>query len=1013
MKSDLRRHTTVLGACVLAVLASAAASAQAQSNEAGSGTDKTTPPVRAEALQEIVVTGSRIAREAIQDGSIPVTAVGIEQLIDQGDINLGDALNDLPSLRSTFSQGNSGRFIGTAGVNWLDLRGLGTSRTLVLVNGRRHVTSSPGDYLIDVNSIPSDLIERVDVVTGGNSAVYGSDAVAGVVNFITMRNYEGVKFKGQLGQSKYSDRDSGYFSVVAGQNFADGRGNVAGSFEYAKTDALYYKQRDGLTGAYSGRSQFNLSSDTTLDGPTGSDGIIDNLFYHHGIFNANIADGGWLYGLNNTDGHVWSFDANGNLCETVPETDFRPYGSGNIRISSNPCGLSSLRNTGQLAAGLERYSANLLAHYDVSDAVRPFIEAKFVHIEAIQEGQPSFIQYGPLWMFGAGDWYRCDNPFLKPEDLATIQSLGRCSTPSGILYMSRFNVDFGGRGELQDRDTFRIVAGVEGTFNDDWRYEISANYGRLDTHLRSLNNLVAFDLDGNPDGILLAADAVRNSSGQIVCRVNADSDPTNDRPDCVPINLFGIGSPSPEALAFVNTTAIRNEKAEQMVATAYMSGDTSQWFELPGGPLGFAAGTEYRIEKAESVWDELTASGGTFMNAIQPFTPPDMKVADVFAELRFPILVDSKFAQELTVETAGRISDYNTDTGRVSAYNVGLIYAPVSEVRLRANYSTSVRAPTQSDLYSPQSQNYAFISDPCDVLYINNNPNRPANCAAAGIAPGFVNQPARDASTSYSSGGNPTLTEEKGKSYTIGAILTPSFWPGFAFSVDYYNIKVNDLIASLGAQTILNECYNAPGGINNPYCATVNRNPDGTFADPAVISGGVNYAKQETEGIDFDLSYTTRFDDGQKLTARTIATYVLKINNYTNPSDPTISNRQLSELGDPALAFNFNLGYSYKDFDLSYNLRYIGKQTIGTYESMHSWQGNPPTNADQYPRTWYPSRTYHGIRGQFAMTDKVKVYVGVDNLTNAMPPLGLLGTAGGDPFDSIGRYYYTGVIVEM
>lgn len=969
----------------------------------------------ATALQEVVVTGSRIARQAIQDGSIPITSVGIEQLADQGDINIGDALNDLPALRATFSQGNSTRFIGTAGVNWLDLRGLGTSRTLVLVNGRRHITSSPGDYLIDVNSIPSDLIERVDIVTGGNSSVYGSDAVAGVVNFITMRDYEGVKFKGQVGQSSEKDRDSAFFSVIAGMNFADDRGNVAGSFEYAKTDPLYFRERDSLTGAYSGRRQFNLSEPTS--GEPGGDGIPDQLFYDGGIFNANIADGGLLYpGLvgSPTTGNPWSFDANGNLCETVPETNFRPFGSGNIRISSNPCGLSSLRNTGQLAAGLERYSANLLSHYDVTDAFRPFFEAKYVHIEAIQEGQPSFFQYTLPYFFGAGaPNLTCGNPYLTQANLETIQGLGWCTSPSQTLYLSRFNVDFGGRGELQDRDTFRVVAGVEGTFNDDWRYEVSANYGRLDTKLRSLNNLLLFDLDGNPDGFLLAADAVRNASGEIVCGVNADADPSNDRPDCAPINVFGIGAPSAAALDFVNTTGIRNEKAEQMVVSAYMSGDMSQLFELPGGPVGFALGTEYRIEKAESIWDDLTASGGTFLNAIQPFTPPDLKVKEVFGELRLPILQGAPFAQELTAELAGRLSDYNTDTGRVSAYNAGLVYAPLPDIRFRANYSTSVRAPTQSDLYSPLSQNFAFINDPCDVLYIGTNPNRVANCAAAGIAPGFINQAARDRSTSYSQGGNPTLTEEKGKSYTVGMIFTPTSLPGFAFSVDYYNIKVDDLIASLGAQTILNECYSAPGGINNPFCATVNRNPDGTFADPAVISGGVNFAKQETEGLDYDLSYTTRFGDGQRLTLRGIATYVLKINNYTNPSDPTIANRQLSELGDPKLAYNVNVVYGYHALDLSYNLRYIGKQTICSYECQNSWKGDPPTNPDAYDRVWYPSRMYHGLRGQYAVTDKVKVYLGVDNLTNALPPLGLLGTGAGDPFDSIGRYFYMGATFDM
>lgn len=1029
LKGEIR---AVLALGLLSVTAAPAAYGQqaAEQQTTAAASQQTT-------LQEVVITGSRIRRQEGQAGTVAITSVGTEQLVEQGDINIGDALNDLPALRSTFSQGNSTRFIGTAGLNLLDLRGLGIERTLVLVNNRRHVSASPGDYLVDVNTIPSDLIERVDVVTGGNSAIYGSDAVAGVVNFITRRDFEGFKVRVQGGQSSRSDRDTDFASVVFGRNFSESRGNVAVAVEWGQSDALFFNERDGLTGAFTGRHQFNAAENTADDGPTGSDGIFDNEFFDGGIFNANVADGGVASVLAsgnpassvfcgnlpeptrsqrclpNNQPRIFSFDRNGNLVETVPGTDFRPFGSGNVQISDNPGELSSLRNTGQLAAGLERYSVNLYAHYDVTDAFRPFVEAKFVDIDAIQEGQPSFWVGSIPGFFGGGANLSCSNPFLSAQALATLQTLGRCATPTSAFFISRFNVDFGGRGELHDRDTFRIVAGAEGAFNDDWHYEVAVNYGRLDTKLRSLNNLVLFDVDGNEDGFLLALNAVRNAQGQIVCGVNADADPSNDRPDCVPINVFGVGAPSQEALDFVNTNARRNEEAEQFVASAFVSGDLSQLFELPGGPVGFALGVEYRSEKAESIFDELTASGGTFLNAIQPFTPPKLTVKDVFGELRIPLVSDVPMVHELTIEGAGRLSDYNTETDSVSAYNGGLIWAPVRDIRFRGNYSKSVRAPTQSDLFSPQSQNFAFIQDPCDILFINANPNRAANCAADGVPANFVNLPARTFSTSFLQGGNPTLVEEEGRSYTIGALFTPRFLPGFAFSVDYYRIKVKELIATLGAQAILNECYNSPSGINNSFCATVNRNPDGTFADPAVIAGGVNFASQITKGIDFDVSYRTTFANGHRLNARGIATRVTKLNNFTNPSDPDFANRQLSELGDPKLAFNINLGYGIGDFDLSYSLRYLGKQTIGFYEEQHSFQGNPPTNEDRFPRVFFPTRTYHDVRLEYAATENLTVFGGVDNLSDELPPLGQLGVAGGDPFDSIGRYFYFGMKIDL
>jgi outer membrane receptor protein involved in Fe transport len=1019
MQVSIRRfgRHTLLGSAVVGILAAAAASAQqAPADQAQEATE----------LEEIVVTGSRIMRASALEGTIPVTSVAATELLRQGDINLGDALNDLPALRSTYSQGNSTRFIGTAGLNLLDLRGLGVSRTLVLVNGRRHITASPGEYLVDTNTIPSELIERVDVVTGGNSSIYGSDAVAGVVNFITKRDYEGLELRGQMGTSDRGDRDSEFFSITAGTNFAEDRGNVAVALEYGKQDALYRNERNSLTGAYSGRRQFNVAEPIAGE-PAAGDGIPDNRFFDGGIFNGNISDGGWIRDiatatscatlpeptrsarcLPNGQPRIFSFDQNGNLVQTIPTTDFRPFGATSVRLADgraqNIGDLSTLNNTGMLAAGLTRYSANLLAHYDFSDAVRPFLEAKFVRIEATQEGQPYFVQGGLLGTF------RCNNPFLSSQALGVLQSLGRCADPATNSFgISRFNVDWGGRGEEHTRDTYRIVLGLDGTFNDDWRYEVAFNYGKFDSHVDGVNQMLLTDIDGNFDGYLLAKDAVRNSAGQIVCAVNADANPANDRPDCVPINMFGSGAVTRAMQRFSEADIYRDEEAEEMVWSAYFSGDTSDWFELPGGAAGFALGAEYRTESAYSAWDPLTAAGATSLNTLPPFDPPDLKVGEVFGEVRLPILSGLPFAHELSAEAAYRYSDYNTDVGAVSAYNVGLIWAPIQDVRLRGNYSTSVRAPTQSDLYSSLSETFSNgTQDPCDFRYINQNPNRPANCAAAGVPVNFDNVPARTSGLAYLQGGNPDLKEEEGTSYTIGTVIMPRALPGFALSVDYWNIEVENLISTLSAQTILNECYNSSTGIDNVYCATIRRNPDGTFNEPFMIASGFNFAKQETSGIDVDASYQYTFDNGHKLAARGILTYLLELNNYLNVAAPNEANRQKSELGDPELSFNVNVNYEVGPLDVSYGYRYIGKQTIATFETQHSFDGRPATNRDAYPRKWYPAFGYHNIRGEFALNDMVSLFAGVDNLTDELPPLGLLGVGSGEMWDAVGRYYYGG-----
>jgi outer membrane receptor protein involved in Fe transport len=1009
----------------------------------------------------ITVTGTRIRRPNLES-TVPITSVGIQELTDTADVNLGDNLNDLPSLRSSFSSGNSTRFIGTAGLNLLDLRGLGTSRTLVLVNNRRHVTGSPGDYLVDVNTIPITLVERVDIVTGGNSAIYGSDAVAGVVNFILRRDFDGLRMRAQAGVSDEGDRGQQFVGLTWGRNFAEDRGNVAVALEYTNAEPLYFVDRPGLTGAYDGRCQFDLvDPQGAAGGETGvsaSDGIPDRAFFC-GIRNNALNNGGTLGTF--ADGRAIRFDDNGNVYTDVPLQNFTQFGSGNVQGGNG----ATLRDTGQLAAGIRRYTANLLARFEVSRGFQPFLEAKYVHIDATQEGQPSFFQ-GQLNGFFAANFnrqvpnLRCDNPYLTAQNITAMRAVGLCGgaaayNPNATFGLSRFNVDFGGRGEIHDRDTYRVVAGVEGDFFDDWHYEVALNYGRLRTRLRSLNNLVLSDINGNPDGFALAVDAVRNTGGQIVCRVNADAITTNDRPDCAPINLFGFGRPSQAALDFVNTEASRRERASQLQATAFISGDSSQAFELPGGPVGFALGLEYRRESAFSDFDNFTQSGATFLNAIPAFDPPDYEIKEAYGEIRFPLLRDLPFAQELTLEAAGRVSDYNLgSTGTVYAYNLGGTWAPVRDIRFRANYSTSVRAPTQSDLFSAQSQNFAFIADPCDVLNIGNNPNRRANCAAAGVPATanaalvaacagsvppvvlggpFINCNARAFSTGFTSGGNPDLQEERGKSYTIGAVIEPRFIPGLSITADYYNIRVDGLIAVLGAQTLITNCYDAPGGIGNPFCATVSRDPaTGLFRNPAVLSSGVNFARQETEGVDVEVSYRRTFSNGHRLSARAIGTYVLKLNNFTDPSNPDNPNRQLSELGDPQFSANFSLNYDFGALDVTYNMRYIGRQTINVYEAQNSSPGVcsaayvaaigctlnsivtlPPTNSDSHPQIWYPDVFYHNIRVGYQVNEQFSFYGGVDNLADRRPPLGLLGTAGGDPFDSMGRTFYAGVNVNF
>ncbi len=1017
----------------------------------------------AEAEKEavIIVSGSRIKRPNI-NSTVPITTIEVEDLVRGSNTSIGDALNDLPALRSTFSTQNSGRFIGTAGINTLDLRGLGADRTLVLVNGRRHVTSSPGSFTVDTNTIPSDLVERVDVITGGNSAVYGSDAIAGVVNFVTKTDFDGLRLNAQTGISKYGDRGSSFVSGIAGKNFADGRGNIAIALEYANQSPLFQIERARETGAFNGlpgfvqtqRTFFGVAdprTEGTLTNP--GDGISDTTFFGPGgpgITFPNAGLGGSVATvcpaaspaaaariaavctgqLSPTGGRLsdnYFFQPDGTLLRNNPAFDFRPVG-GNVLGGRGASGVEGA----QLSVGLRRYSANLLAKFEVSPAFIPFFEGKYVLVESAQtSAQPTFTSAALSPIFSV------NNPYLSAQARSTLQTI---LAPGATTFsMVRFNNDIGTRAEDHKRETIRFVGGVRGDISEKGNvsYEVALDYGKTKRSFETGGNVLLANFNK-------AANAVRNLQGNIVCAVNADAITTNDDAACVPLNLFGQGAPSLEAQRYIIHTSRFDARATQFDATAYLSADTTGFFELPGGPIGIAIGGEYREEDAFSKYDDITASGATFLNAIAAFDPPAITLKEAFGEIRIPLLKDN-FIQELTFEAAARYSDYN-QTGGVWAYNFGGVFAPIEDIKFRVSYARSVRAPNLTNLFATQSETFANgLVDPCNQTVIGDNPNRRRNCAEAGIpttitvAPGDV-RPWTNTSASGISGfnqGNINLQPEVAKSLTAGFVLQPRFVPGLSLSVDYYKITLRQAISGLTGQTIINRCYDDPVGIDNPFCASVFRraSPDpfinGTFdgqtsrtfvgvADtilpklgPAFLNQPFNFQKFQRDGIDFDLSYRKTFGEGLQFSARAIGTYVIKSVSFTSITDPNFAQRAHSTLGDPRFSANFTIAVDTDDFGIQYNGRYVGRQTIGAYETQFSFQGRPPSNFDAFPTPYYPSQFYHNARIEFRPTKKFEIYAGVDNIRNTLPPFGLTGAGDGSGiYSSVGRFFFTGISVK-
>jgi outer membrane receptor protein involved in Fe transport len=1044
----------------------------------------------------IEITGSRIRRPNLQS-TVPITSVGTEEILDSGNLNLGDALSQLPSLRSTFTQANSTRFIGTAGLNRLDLRGLGTGRTLVLVNGRRHVTSEPGSTIVDVNNIPIDLLERVDIVTGGNSAIYGSDAVSGVVNFILRRDYDGISLRGQAGVSERGDRGSYFAAAIWGRNFADDRANITFAAEYSRLHRLMLADRPEQTGAFDGQPGFLACDLTTLgtdpDGagplpapdfrePPEGDGIPDNCFFNPGSRFNNISLTGFIstacpaptatnaarraavctgvrsqLNQNLEFSRNYLFSADGTRVIEDPIThDFRRIGGPRLG------GLSATGiEDSMLLPGFERVALSALFNVELSSAFHPFAEATYNYITANQTSvQPSFTTgLAPPFsatVVGLNSAYFITNPFLTPEARATIVQILGISPTTGAFQALRFNNDIGTRAEDHNREVMRIVAGFRGDLSPVWNYEISGNFGRSETYYETGGNI---HLQRWANATIVE----RNAAGQIVCSINNDANLANDDPACAPLNPFGFAQMSPQSIAYVLHTGTRDQWAEQLQLVAFVSGDTSGFFELPGGPIGIAAGLEYRTEDAFSAYDPVTTSGATFLNAIGAFDPETQRIKEAFGEIRLPILRDVPFFNELTLEAAARVSDYNTLDEVVWAYNVGLIWSPIPDIRFRGGYARSVRAPDLGDLFSTQAETFsaAAFLDPCDqnqIIVAADPALRRQRCADAGI-PTTITLPTGEtipwtnvtgSSVSGFSQGNPDLQPEVGTSWTLGAVIQPRFLPGFALTIDYHNIEIEEAIAALTAQEIVNRCYDDPVTLDNPFCAAQfrRRTPGNVLTDftwagqsnrrfpgasipipgcnpgnqnqcefstvgPGFIQSGFNFQRLRSEGIDFDLSYRRNMF-GIGWDVRAIVSWLMNREFFVFISDPTRSERQHGVLGDPewaaALAVNADLG----DVELQYDMRFIDRQSVDVWETQHTHQGRGPTNADRFPFAEYPRVFYHDIRVNFEPTRGFRFYAGVDNVFDRLPPFGLTGTgAGSGIFPVQGRYFYSGVRIDF
>ncbi|WP_325058535.1 TonB-dependent receptor domain-containing protein [Sphingomonas sp. EC-HK361] len=1041
---------------------------------------------------EIVITGSRIRTPNAESVS-PVTSVTGAELTQTARISVGDALNDLPQLRTTLGSQNSiTGSLGLRGITALDLRGLGTTRTLTLVNGRREVAADiiNNRAIVDTSAFPSDLIERVDVLTGGASSVYGSDAVAGVVNFILKDNYDGLALHAQSGVTiPWGDAGTQLVSVVGGKNFDEGRGNIAINAEYAHQSRYYASGRPD----YRSANGFVITGTDPAGSVNGSDGIPDRLYFRD-IRSTTISLGGQLGFRYGNAAAPCGLDSNPNTAARSAFTCaflFQPGGSltsqtgQRVGVGPNGSFIGGNGYTGRegqlltLSPDVQRYAVTALGHYDFSPAFTPFFEARYVKTKAFGSSSGPFFSQGQtlgdgVAITGFSDYsysntnqtgtnvnpvnregIRLDNPYLSAAARGTITSQLTAAINSGVnpntgtayaataagttarnaalaqvaagtfrFSLRRNWLDLGIRDEFITRETFKLVGGIRGDFNDDWHYELSTNYGEHDETNEIRSNI-------NRQRYLLAIDTTRNAAGQIVCRSQIDSryagvdrggNPAQLAADiaaCVPINPFGEGSVSDAARQYLTVNSLASGKATQFVANGFVSGDLSQLFDLPGGPIGFSLGGEYRRETLRYDLDKFTQSGYAFYNAIPSFRAPSFEVKEAFAEVNLPIVKDLPLLRELTLTGSGRVSDYKGSVGTVYTYQVGGRYKPINDLMFRGDYAKSVRSPYLGDLYATTSQNFATVTDPCSARNLANGTTyRVANCNAAGRPSTY--DYVYSASLEIKSGGNPNLQAETSKSLTLGAVYSPSYIPGLVVSGDFYDITVDNVISAVSAQNILNLCYDSPT-LNNPFCGLFQRagssgGPRGEEAfrvlEGSLLQSSANFAKLKARGVDVNVQYNHRFGFGT-LALRGDYTHVIQRDNYTNPLDPKFKDVVTGELGDPQDLFNINADLKIDKVTFGYGFRWIGRQYLNTFEDYNSVNGLPPQNTDYAQIVQYPITTYSDVRVGYDLTDRFSLQLGVNNIGNTIPPFGLVGSGGGAIYDSRGRFGYISVRAKI
>lgn len=943
-------------------------------------------------VEEVIVTGSRIARQDYRSNT-PIVTVGAEALTNSGVVTVETLLNELPQfVPSVTSTSNNP---GGSGQAQVELRGLGTNRTLVLMDGRR-IPPSNSDGTVDLNTIPPGLVESVEVVTGGESSTYGSDAIAGVVNFRLKKHFNGIEVDTQYGISNRHDGESENVSLLMGSDFDGGAGNAVMALGFSNRGSVLNAARpfSSVSGA---SSTTPLGSYDTIATNAPTQAAMDAVFAKYGKAAGTVSRTATRLGFNN-DGSLFQ---NGINYKGPTGVDFNT-----IPVTGN-------YNTGPLnymVVPLERYNAFARIEHDLLDTMKAYAQFNYVSYQSGAllapspgAGNPAGGQTGFLVPY--------NNPFV-PADLQTLLA-SRANPTAPFLFRKRFS-EVGGRRSVSDYTVTQMLVGVKGKIAGDWTWDAYMADGRerrLETQYGNISHAAVRTL-------LEAADG-----GKSICAGG--------------YNPFGANPISAACATYISRITKNATTFNQRLAEISATGSV---FDLPAGVMKAAVGADYIRNAYNFVPDSVLSTRDTVTTPIAQDAPGvigfnaqnplrgSTDVYEIFGELDVPVLKDLPLIQSASLNLKYRYSDYNT-IGGVSTFSANGHWKIVESLAARGGFSKAIRAPSVGELYAPQGQSFPTIGpaggvgsgDPCDVRGAYRKGANAAAvralCLAQGV-PAVIIDTFTYANNQVQSttGGNPDLMQETAKSVTFGLVYQPQFeapiLERLSASVDYYHIKIEDAVGTINAATSLAYCFNNPQGTasnptfsaSNLFCQLLRRDAGtGEIADAK--STNANLGSYETDGIDFQIDWGFGLgaiglsDDYGRISTNVSGSYLLNFDVQNIPG---------GNIDHRAGTIGNTLGSNYSHWKTMTNVRW----SVADFEFGARWRLIGKVDDFFAGGQAAPNYSYYDIDGSWKINDMFEVRAGVNNIGDKMPPVYTSQIeANTDPstYDVLGRRYFVGL----